>query len=150
MSVHLFKKIKIKVILIGSTPLAPETNKLIDTVKSASYHSFEVSIYCASDSLPFDSKFAKSILHVSSGTNVAEIGSRVFAFWRRSHTNEIFIGNPIGTDESPILLHTCVANTFSTYKMVISPDQNDSSKSIVELYIDGISSFSKTADKVRQ
>ncbi len=90
----------------------------------------------------------KSILHVSSGTDYGEVGSRVFTFWRHSISNEIYIATPIGTGRGSIKLHTCEANTYSTYKMVVSPDENDSSQSVVEVFVDGESIATATADKV--
>nr|CCG47874.1 oikosin 30c [Oikopleura dioica] len=132
--------------LIGSTPIAPAIDTLIGEITSSAYSSFEVSIFCASDSLPFGGY--KSILHVSSGTNYGEVGSRVFTFWRHISSNAIYIATPIGTG-GLFKLHTCEANTYSTYKMVVSPDENDSSQSVVELFIDGESVATRTADKTQ-
>ncbi|CBY15138.1 unnamed protein product [Oikopleura dioica] len=137
--------------LIGSTPIAPAVDTLIGEITSSAYSSFEVSIFCASDSLPFDGGMFgfKSILHVSSGTDYGEVGSRVFTFWRNSNSNAIYIATPIGTGRGYIKLHTCEANTYSTYKMVVSPDENDSSQSVVELFVDGESVATKTGDKTQ-
>jgi len=133
--------------LIGSTPIAPAIDTLIGEITSSAYSSFEVSIFCASDSLPFGGY--KSILHVSSGTDYVQVGSRVFTFWRSYNSNAIYIATPIGTGRGYIKLHTCEANTYSTYKMVVSPDENDSSQSVVELFIDGESVATKTGDKTQ-
>ncbi|CBY10515.1 unnamed protein product [Oikopleura dioica] len=120
--------------LVGSSPIAPAADTLIGHIRSASYYSFEVSILCASDTLPFDNYY--SILHVTSGNNKGDIGSRVFAFWRMNKNNKIFIANPWSL-KNDIAQHSCRANTYSNYKLVVSPDEDDSSNSIVEVMVNG-------------
>ena len=130
--------------LIGGVAIAPAVDNLIADIKSSAYSSWEVSIFCASDTLPFD--VSKSILHVTSGSNNYQIGSRVFAFWRQSSSNNIWIGSPFGNRS--LYLHACVANTFSTYKIVVSPDEDDSTLSFVGLYIDDVIEYFEFVPKV--
>ena len=132
--------------LIGGVAIAPAVDNLIADVKSSAYSSWEVSILCASDTLPFDNEW-KSILHVTSGSDYDQIGSRVFAFWRHTSNNNIWISSPFGF-RSLFLLHACVANTYSTYKIVVSPDEDDSTQSFVGLYIDEVLENSETVPKV--
>ena len=131
--------------LIGGVAIAPAVDNRIADVKSSAYSSWEVSIFCASDTLPFDEW--KSILHVTSGSDYDQIGSRVFAFWRHASNNNIWIGSPFGY-RSRFFLHACVANTYSTYKIVVSPDEDDSTLSFVGLYIDDVLENSETVPKV--
>lgn len=63
------------------------------------------------------------------------IGARVFAFWRYAKDDTIFITCP---GAGPFARHTCVPNTYSNYKMIVSPDENDDSMSVVELIIDDV------------
>ena len=132
--------------LVGSFPVAPETDKLLGIVKSASYHSFEVSILCASDSLSFDGW--KSILHITTGTNEGQIGSQLFAVYRMENSNVIH--TVFGWNEVKYYNFACEANKYISYKMVVSADQTDSSKSIIELFVNNVSVNSITADKVGQ
>ena len=132
--------------LIGGVAIAPAVDNLIADVKSSAYSSWEVSILCASDTLPFDNVW-QSILHVTSGSDYDQIGSRVFAFWRHTSNNNIWISSPFGF-RSLFLLHACVANTYSTYKIVVSPDEDDSTQSFVGLYIDEVLENSETVPKV--
>ena len=107
--------------LIGDVPFAPAADYNIGTIDTAAYSSFEVDIFCASGSLPYDNWM--TILHVTSGTNYGEIGSRVFAFWREGAGDSLYIGSP-GTTGA-FGYHTCVANTYSNYKITVSPDDTD-------------------------
>ena len=132
--------------LNGDEAIAPEVNNKIATIKSAAYSSWEVSIFCASDTLPFDG--LKSILHVTSGSDFDEIGSRVFAFWRNALTNEIVIGDPIGKIDAPLYVHPCIANTYSTYKINVVPLPGDSPTSGVELFIDDLDVIAVFSNKV--
>ena len=99
------------------------------------------------NSLLFDRH--KSILHISSGSNYGKIGSRVFAFWRQENRNNIFIASPF-SDKATVSVHACTAGTYNTYKMVVSPHESDSEKSVVELFINGKSVSKDTGDKVRK
>ena len=133
--------------LIGGVAIAPAVDNLIAEIKSSAYSSWEVSIFCASDSLPFDGY--KSILHVTSGSDYDQIGSRVFSFWRTYDNNTIFIGDPIGTTNLPLYVHPCIANTYSTYKIAVVPLPGDSATSGVELSIDDIGVIAVPANKVK-
>jgi len=137
--------------LIGSTPIAPETDTLITTITSSMYSSFEVSIFCATDSLPLGvpSSNYRSILTVTSGTNIGQIGSRAFTFWRNNVDNTIIVSTPIGTSFGRLYLNECVANTYSTYRIDVSPFEEDSTKSVVELFIDGVSYAREVTDKTQ-
>ena len=132
--------------LIGGESIAPAVDNLIAEIKSSAYSSWEVSILCASDTLPFDDW--KSILHVTSESNWDQIGSQVFALWRNELDNNINIGNPMRATSVIFYSHACVVDTYSTYKIVVSPDEDDSSKSIVELFIDDVLTSTLTGPKV--
>jgi hypothetical protein len=88
-------------------------------------------------------------LHVTSGSDYDDIGSRVFAFWHTDVNNTIFIGNPIGTTNLPFNLHECVTDTYSTYKIVTTPFEDDPTATVVELFIDDIYVTSGVSDKVQ-
>jgi hypothetical protein len=115
------------------------------------YSSFEVSIFCATDSLPLGAPSSnyRSILTVTSGTNIGQIGSRAFTFWRNNVDNTIIVSTPIGTSFGRLYLNECVANTYSTYRIDVSPFEEDSTKSVVELFIDGVSYAREVTDKVK-
>ena len=126
-------------------PIAPADSNLIGTLDSAAYSSFEVDIFCASGSLSFDNY--KSILQVTSGSYYGQIGSRAFTFFRNTDNESIYIAEPAGG--TAFAYHTCVANTYSTYKIIVSPDGSDTSKSVVELIIDGVLVSQLTSNKVK-
>ena len=44
--------------------------------------------------------------------------------------------------------HACVPNTYSNYKIVVSPDENDDTKSLATLIIDNIAVTELAYDKV--
>ena len=129
--------------MIGDVPIAPANSYYLGTIDSAAYSTFEVDIFCASGSLPLN-KY-QSILHVTSGTNAGEIGSRVFFFHRDIGNQSIYIHSPGG---QTFARHACVKNTYSTYKIIVSPDEIDSSKSTVELLIDNVLVNELTYNKV--
>lgn len=119
--------------LIGVNPVAPAVDALVDTVKSSAYHTFEFDIFCADDSLPFDNWY--SILHVGEGiTDYEYVGSRVFAIYRTDVDNSIMIVNPI-EGRVQFYNHFCVANTWSSYKLVVKP--LSPSNRIAQLFING-------------
>ena len=127
-------------------PIAPaEMGRAIAVIDSAAYSSFEVDIFCASGSLPKNGY--RSILHVSSGSDNGEIGSRVFSIWRYPLDQTIFIDSPVGGG-AYMGRHACVPNTYSNYKIVVSPDENDDTKSLATLIIDNIAVTELAYDKV--
>jgi hypothetical protein len=134
--------------LIGNEPFAPADDYLVGTIDSAAYSTFEVDIFCATGSLPFDNW--KSILHISSGTDWGNLGSRVFALWRDDDSESLFIASPGVIPGNSFAWHTCVANTYSTYKIIVSPDESDNSRSNVELIIDGIIINTLNYNKVKR
>ena len=71
----------------------------------------------------------------------------MFAFWREGAGESIYIGSP--GPAGSFGYHTCVANTYSNYKITVSPDETDDSKSVVELMIDGVLVSSLTYNKVK-
>ena len=138
--------------LIGGDPIAPAVDNLIAEIKSSAHSSWEVSILCASDVAQIEGSSDlfegwKSILHVTAGSNYDQIGSRVFAFWR-NELDKISIGNPIGATNLPLYEHLCVENTYSTYKIEVSPHKYNSTLSIVLLYIDDVLYYEEYGPKV--
>ena len=127
-------------------PIAPDGH-LNGTIDSVAYSSFQIDIFCASGSLAYDSW--KTILHVTAGSDWGDIGSRVFYFSRDTDSETIFVASPGGVPGNSAGFYTCVANTYSNYKITVSPDESDNSRSVVELFIDGVLVNILTYNKVK-
>ncbi|CAG5108082.1 Oidioi.mRNA.OKI2018_I69.chr1.g3625.t1.cds [Oikopleura dioica] len=129
-----------RIVLVNNEPIAPAEDTMIATVTSSAYYTAEMEIFCASDSLPLDGGLFgyKSILHVTSGTDYGELGSRVFTVWRSSGSNLLYFANPIGKTRGAIAVTACDAGQYNHWKLVVRADDADVSISVAELFKDDV------------